>query len=73
MISTYFRIRVWAIAGIALLSCAGGSALSQSKEGTAGFLEHDALTPPLLFREFGSSRRTRARSTMRIAASRPTL
>ena len=51
MISTYFRTRVWAIAGIALLSCAGGSALSQSKEGTAGFFEHDALTPPLLFRE----------------------
>jgi len=51
MISTYFRARVWAIAGIALLSCAGGSALSQSKEGTAGFLEHDALTPPLVFRE----------------------
>jgi hypothetical protein len=51
MISTYFRNRVRAIAGIALLTCAASSALSQSKEATAGFLEHDALTPPLLFRE----------------------
>lgn len=51
MISTYFRTRVWTIAGIALLLCAGGSGLSQSREGTPFFLEHDALTPPLLFRE----------------------
>src|SRR3989441_2592263 len=51
MISTYFRARVWGIAGIALLSWAGGSARAQSREGTASFLEHDAVTPPLLFRE----------------------
>src|SRR2546425_12846767 len=51
MISTYFRARVWGIAGIALLWWAGGSARAQSREGTASFLEHDAVTPPLLFRE----------------------
>ena len=49
--STNIRTRIWAIAGIAMLSCASGSALSQSRGETAGFLEHDALTPPLLFRE----------------------
>src|SRR5262245_47171491 len=51
LMSTNIRTRILAIAGIALLLCVGGSALSQQRGETAGFLEHDALTPPLLFRE----------------------
>jgi hypothetical protein len=47
-----FSRRARAIIGsIALIACAGGSALAQSSATSPGFLEHDALTPPLLFRE----------------------
>src|ERR1700722_2360380 len=42
----------WIIAGsIALLACGGSNALAQSSALTPGFLEHPAVTPPLLFRE----------------------
>src|SRR5438876_11518730 len=58
MISTFisgrtcFSTRAWAIAGsIALLACSGRNALAQSSALTPGFLEHEAVTPPLLFRE----------------------
>jgi hypothetical protein len=58
MISTFvstrrrFSARAWVIAGaIALLACGGRNALAQSKAPTGGFLEHEAVTPPLLFRE----------------------
>ena len=55
MIATDFRIRfvscAWSIAGaIALLAC-GSSALAQTKTESPSFLEHDAETPPMLFRE----------------------
>ncbi|MEP7308689.1 MAG: hypothetical protein ABJA98_24550 [Acidobacteriota bacterium] len=47
-----FNARAWTIAGsIALLACGGHSALAQSNAQTPGFLEHEAVTPPLLFRE----------------------
>jgi len=36
---------------IALLVCGGRSALAQSSVPTGGFLEHEAVTPSLLFRE----------------------
>ena len=58
MISTFFSTRkcfstrAWAIAGsIALLTCGGRNALAQSNAQSGGFLEHEAVTPPLLFRE----------------------
>jgi len=58
MISTFFGIRqcagprTWAIAGaIALLAGGGRHALAQQSALTPGFLEHPAVTPPLLFRE----------------------
>jgi hypothetical protein len=51
MISVYFRARAWAIAGMAVLACVGLDASAQSGERTPFFLEHDAVTPPLLFRE----------------------
>ena len=58
MISTSFSTRkclstrAWAIAGaIALLACGGRNALAQSSALTPSFLEHPAVTPPLLFRE----------------------
>ena len=58
MISTFFSTRTcfstgaWAIAGlIALFACGGGNALAQSSALTPGFLEHPAVTPPLMFRE----------------------
>ena len=58
MISTFFSTRnclstrAWAIAGsIALLACGGRNALAQSSALSPGFLEHPAVTPPLLFRE----------------------
>ena len=48
---TCFRTRAWLIVGaIAVLAC-GGRALAQSSAPTGGFLEHEAVTPPLLFRE----------------------
>jgi hypothetical protein len=48
----YFRRRAWAIAClIALFACGGPNALAQSTTLTPGFLEHPAMTPPLLFRE----------------------
>jgi hypothetical protein len=44
--------RAWAIvAAIALLACGGRDALAQSSVPTGGFLEHEAVTPPLFFRE----------------------
>jgi hypothetical protein len=47
-----FRTRAWAIAGlIALVACGGRNALAQSSTLTPNFLEHPAVTPPLLFRE----------------------
>src|SRR5437667_11986485 len=51
MISTFFSTRRgWAIAGsIALLACGGRNAFAQTS--APGFLEHEAVTPPLLFRE----------------------
>jgi hypothetical protein len=45
-------IRQWAIAGsIAVVAWSGRHALAQSSVQTGGFLEHEAVTPPLLFRE----------------------
>jgi hypothetical protein len=42
----------WVVASsIVLLVCGGSAALAQQGEGTPFFLEHDAVTPPLLFRE----------------------
>ena len=53
MISTSFSLRKGS--GIAcvivLLACGGPSALAQQKDLTPFFIEHDAVTPPLLFRE----------------------
>jgi hypothetical protein len=47
-----FRSSRWVIAGgIALLACGGRHVLAQSNAVGPGFLEHDAVTPPLLFRE----------------------
>jgi hypothetical protein len=47
-----FRTRAWAIAGaITLLACGARSALAQSSVSSPGFLEHEAVMPPLLFRE----------------------
>jgi hypothetical protein len=47
-----FSTRAWALAGlIALLACGGRNALAQSNAQTPGFLEHQAVTPPLLLRE----------------------
>ena len=48
-----FSTRLWAVAGaIALLACAGRNVLAQSSAPLApSFLEHPAVTPPLLFRE----------------------
>ena len=47
-----FSSRRWAIAGsIALLACGGRSVLAQSSALSPGFLEHPAVTPPMLFRE----------------------
>ena len=57
VISTFFSTRSfstsgWVIAGlIALFACGGRNALAQSSALTPGFLEHPAVTPPLLFRE----------------------
>jgi hypothetical protein len=58
MISTFFSTgtcfstRRWAVAGsIALLACGGRSAFAQSSALSPGLLEHQAVTPPLLFRE----------------------
>jgi hypothetical protein len=58
MISTFFSIRKYfsirsrAVAcSIALLACSGGNAIAQSIDLSADFLEHGAVTPPLLFRE----------------------
>ena len=59
MTSTYFgtrkqsRNRAWAIAGsIALLACGAGNAFAQPADlSSPSGLEHDAVTPPLLFRE----------------------
>ena len=48
-----FSIRTWTIAGaIMMLACAEGKALAQAG-GTnpGGFLEHEAVTPPLMFKE----------------------
>ena len=47
-----FGTGTWAVAGsIALLACGGHRALAQESDPSAFFLEHDAVTPPLLFRE----------------------
>ena len=47
-----FGPSAWAIAAIiALVAGTGSHALAQSNPTSPGFLEHDALTPPLLFRE----------------------
>jgi len=52
MNSTWVGTRAWVIAGaIALLAGDGRHALAQSSVPTGGFLEHEAVTPPLLFRE----------------------
>ena len=52
MTSTCLSTRAWAIAGsIALLACGGRNALAQSSGPNPGFLEHQAVTPALLFRE----------------------
>jgi hypothetical protein len=57
MISTTFsvrtcsRARAWAIAGSIVLLASGVHALAQSGAPSGGFLEHEAVTPPLLFRE----------------------
>jgi hypothetical protein len=47
-----FTMRAWGTAGVALLlACGGRLALAQSGAATPGFLEHEAATPALLFRE----------------------
>jgi hypothetical protein len=47
-----FSPHMWVVAAsIVLLAGGGRSALAQSNATSSGFLEHDALTPPLLFRE----------------------
>jgi len=47
-----FNTRTWVIAGsIALLTCGARIALAQSALPTPGFLEHEAVMPPLMFRE----------------------
>src|SRR4051794_31219746 len=54
MISTFAssQTRRWLIAGsIALAACGGRNALAQSSAPGPGVLEHEAVTPPLLFRE----------------------
>ncbi len=58
MISTLFNTRkrfsarAWAIAGsIALLAAGGRGVLAQTSNLSPGFLEHPAVTPPVLFRE----------------------
>jgi hypothetical protein len=58
MISTFLsarnRFSAWArvVAGaIALLACGSGHTFAQSNVPTGGFLEHQAVHPPLLFRE----------------------
>ena len=44
--------RLWTIASaIGLLACSAVCALAQQTDHGASFLEHDAVTPPLLFRE----------------------
>ena len=51
-IRRHVGIRALAVAGsIGLLACGAGNALAQSSALTPDFLEHDAVTPPLLFRE----------------------
>ena len=57
MISTFlsarrcFSPRAWAVAGSIVLLASGRHALAQSAAQSGGFLEHEAVTPPLLFRE----------------------
>lgn len=58
MISTFFGTDkrfgslAWAVAGsIALLGCCGRNALAQQSDSSPDFLEHQAVTPSLLFRE----------------------
>lgn len=47
-----FGPRTWAIASaLVMLVCIGRDAVAQSNVPTGGFLEHEAVTPPLLFRE----------------------
>jgi hypothetical protein len=47
-----FRARAWVIAGsITLLACGASGLFAQSKEQSPGFLEHEAVTPSLMFRE----------------------
>jgi len=47
-----FSPRTWAIAGaIVLITCGGRNVLAQSGAPDPGFLEHDAVTPSLVFRE----------------------
>jgi len=48
----HFGRRLLTVAGaFGLLACVGPDALAQQDDHGAFFLEHDALTPPLLFRE----------------------
>ena len=48
----FFTGRAWAIAGaVVLLGCGGRDVFAQTTVPTGGFLEHEAATPPLLFRE----------------------
>ena len=53
MISTHFRTGAWTVAGSILsLVCGAGNALAQTSDlNSPSGLEHDAVTPPLLFRE----------------------
>jgi hypothetical protein len=46
-----FTARAWATAGVAAVLACGRLVLAQSSAPTGGFLEHEAVTPPLLFRE----------------------
>jgi len=46
-----FRTRAWAVAGSIVLLASGHHALAQSSAPSGGFLEHEAVTPALLFRE----------------------
>lgn len=51
MISTLVSVRQWIISGAVVLLAGGSHVLAQSKAADPGFLEHDAVTPALLFRE----------------------
>jgi hypothetical protein len=50
-IATSFTAGAWVIATLATFAVFADSARAQSNAPTGGFLEHEAVTPPLMFRE----------------------